>query len=71
MIQAGSKVNIIPERCTFSIDRRMMPGETSESVRREIEEVFDKAVLPRAFPARSGSRTKAGTRTPSIRALRG
>jgi len=42
MIQAGSKVNIIPERCTFSIDRRMMPGETSESVRREIETVLKK-----------------------------
>ncbi len=39
MIQSGSKVNIIPERCVFSIDRRMIPGETSESVRREIEEV--------------------------------
>lgn len=38
MIQAGTKVNIIPERCTFSIDRRLMPGETSESVLREIEE---------------------------------
>ena len=39
MIQAGTKINIIPERCTFSIDRRLMPGETSESVLREIEEV--------------------------------
>jgi acetylornithine deacetylase/succinyl-diaminopimelate desuccinylase-like protein len=42
MIQAGTKVNIIPERCTFSIDRRMLPGETSESVRQEIEEVLQK-----------------------------
>jgi len=42
MIQAGTKVNIIPERCTFSIDRRMMPGETSESISREIEEVLRK-----------------------------
>ncbi len=41
MIQAGTKVNIIPERCTFSIDRRLMPGETSESVVREIEEVCE------------------------------
>ncbi len=39
-IQAGTKINIIPERCTFSIDRRMIPGETSESVRQEIEEVL-------------------------------
>jgi acetylornithine deacetylase/succinyl-diaminopimelate desuccinylase family protein len=42
MIQAGTKVNIIPERCTFSIDRRMMLGETSQSVLREIEEVLRK-----------------------------
>jgi len=42
MIQAGTKVNIIPERCTFSIDRRMMPGETSGSICREIEEVLRK-----------------------------
>jgi len=42
LIQAGSKVNIIPERCTFSIDRRMMPGETSESISREIEEVLQR-----------------------------
>ncbi len=42
MIQAGNKVNIIPERCTFSIDRRMMPGESSESVVQEVEEVLKK-----------------------------
>ena len=42
MIQAGAKVNIIPERCSFSIDRRMMPGETSQSVLQEIEEVIKK-----------------------------
>jgi len=40
MIQGGTKVNIIPDRCTFFIDRRMIPGETSESARREIEEVI-------------------------------
>lgn len=39
MIQSGTKINIIPERCVFSIDRRMIPGETSESVLQEIEEV--------------------------------
>lgn len=42
MIQAGTKVNIIPERCAFSIDRRLMPGETSESILREIKEVLEK-----------------------------
>jgi acetylornithine deacetylase/succinyl-diaminopimelate desuccinylase family protein len=40
MIQGGTKVNIIPERCSFSIDRRMVPGETPETVLGEIEEVI-------------------------------
>jgi succinyl-diaminopimelate desuccinylase len=40
MIQGGTKINIIPDRCTFSVDRRMVPGETSESARQEIEEVL-------------------------------
>jgi len=44
MIQAGTKINIIPERCVFAIDRRMIPGETSESVRQEIEEVLQKGL---------------------------
>jgi len=44
MVQAGTKINIIPERCTFAIDRRMIPGETSESVRQEIEEVLQKGL---------------------------
>ena len=44
MIQAGTKINIIPERCAFAIDRRMIPGETSESVRQEIEEVLQKGL---------------------------
>jgi len=40
MIQSGTEINIIPERCAFAIDRRMVPGETSESVRQEIEEIL-------------------------------
>lgn len=39
-IQGGTKINIIPDRCTFSVDRRMIPGETSESARQEIEEAL-------------------------------
>ncbi len=46
MIQGGTKINIIPERCTFSIDRRMVPGETSESIRQEIEEVLRSCAPP-------------------------
>jgi acetylornithine deacetylase/succinyl-diaminopimelate desuccinylase family protein len=39
-IQGGTKINTIPDRCTFSVDRRMVPGETSESARQEIEEAL-------------------------------
>lgn len=46
MIQAGTKINIIPERCTFSIDRRMIPGETSASILQEIEEVLQQNSTP-------------------------
>jgi acetylornithine deacetylase/succinyl-diaminopimelate desuccinylase family protein len=46
MIQAGTKINIIPARCTFSIDRRMIPGETSASVLQEIEEVLHQNSTP-------------------------
>ena len=40
-IDGGAKVNIIPDRCTLAVDRRMMPGETTETVLRELSEVID------------------------------
>ena len=40
-IKGGTKVNIIPERCDLAIDRRMMPGETSDSVMKELQQVVD------------------------------
>ncbi len=39
MIDAGTKVNIIPNRCSLSVDRRMIPGETTETVMRELQDV--------------------------------
>lgn len=36
-IEGGAKINIIPNQCRFSIDRRMLPGETTETVKAEIE----------------------------------
>ena len=44
MINGGSKVNIIPERCNISIDRRMIPGETSDSVAAELKQIIDALV---------------------------
>ena len=35
-ISGGTQPNIVPDSCTISIDRRTLPGETENSVRREI-----------------------------------
>lgn len=36
MICGGVQPNIVPDRCTVTIDRRTLPGETDDGVRREI-----------------------------------
>ena len=35
-ISGGTQPNIVPDRCTITIDRRTLPGETDAGVRREI-----------------------------------
>jgi len=40
-IHGGTKVNIIPNRCELSVDRRMIPGETTETVLAELKGVID------------------------------
>ena len=40
MISGGTKVNIIPERCELTVDRRMIPGETSETIMNELRRVI-------------------------------
>jgi acetylornithine deacetylase/succinyl-diaminopimelate desuccinylase family protein len=35
-IQGGTKTNIVAERCTVSVDRRTVPGETKDSVEQEL-----------------------------------
>jgi succinyl-diaminopimelate desuccinylase len=35
-INGGSAVNIIPDQCTIEVDRRLLPGETSETAKNEI-----------------------------------
>lgn len=39
-IQGGHTVNVIPDRCIFSVDRRMLPGETEDQVLVELESVI-------------------------------
>ncbi len=40
-VSGGHTVNVIPDRCEFSIDRRMLPGETEEHVLQEISTAFE------------------------------
>ena len=39
-ISAGVAHNVVPGECSFSVDRRLIPGETVESARAEIEEAL-------------------------------
>jgi succinyl-diaminopimelate desuccinylase len=36
MVQGGLKVNIVPDRCVISVDRRLIPEEKLEAARQEI-----------------------------------
>ena len=38
---AGVADNVVPDRCDLLLDRRMIPGEDEEKVKREIAEVLD------------------------------
>lgn len=40
-IEGGVAHNVVPGECVFTIDRRLIPGETKESVTEEIREVLD------------------------------
>jgi acetylornithine deacetylase len=36
-IEGGLQVNVVPDRCTIDLDRRLLPGETWNTVRTELE----------------------------------
>lgn len=40
LIEGGAQVNFVPEKCVITLDRRMLPGETAESVISEYAEVL-------------------------------
>jgi len=42
LIQGGDMVNMVPGKCRVEIDRRMIPGETSEEATKEIVSILDK-----------------------------
>jgi acetylornithine deacetylase/succinyl-diaminopimelate desuccinylase-like protein len=54
-IHGGAKVNIIPDRCDLALDRRLIPGETTETVMAELNEVID-PILKKRKSLRSKSR---------------
>lgn len=39
-IEGGLQVNVVPDRCTIELDRRLLPDETWASVREELEAVL-------------------------------
>jgi acetylornithine deacetylase/succinyl-diaminopimelate desuccinylase-like protein len=39
-IQGGTQPNIVPAHCWITVDRRTLPGETDQSVRREIRDLL-------------------------------
>jgi acetylornithine deacetylase/succinyl-diaminopimelate desuccinylase-like protein len=47
-IQAGVASNQVPAECTLTVDRRLVPGETKESVLKEVDEIL--AGVKRSIP---------------------
>jgi acetylornithine deacetylase len=39
-IEGGTQVNVVPDRCTIDLDRRVLPGESWADVRAEVEGVL-------------------------------
>lgn len=44
MIEGGVKTNVIPDRASIHVDRRILPGETPEGVVAEIREIAERAI---------------------------
>ncbi|MEZ4523372.1 MAG: M20 family metallopeptidase [Thermomicrobiales bacterium] len=44
IIDGGVKTNVVPDRCTFHVDRRILPGETSEGAAEEIQAIAERTV---------------------------
>lgn len=46
MIQGGVKNNVVPDQATLTIDRRMIPGETSDLVEVELRQLLERIARP-------------------------
>ncbi len=42
MIRGGVQVNFVPDECAVEIDRRMLPGETAQSVLAHYQQIIDR-----------------------------
>jgi acetylornithine deacetylase/succinyl-diaminopimelate desuccinylase family protein len=42
-IKGGTKINVIPDRCSIEIDRRLLPGESPDQALRDITDAIDAA----------------------------
>ncbi len=63
IVHGGHKENVIPDRCEFTIDRRLIPGETEAEAQAGIERVLDgvraghphfRAAIARLLPTTGG-----------------
>lgn len=61
MLQAGYKANVIPSEASATIDARILPGETPEGFRKQVQKIigenFDLELLMSSRPNRSDFRT--------------
>jgi succinyl-diaminopimelate desuccinylase len=46
MIEGGVKQNVVPDRCQVYIDRRIIPGETSDGAVDEIRQIAERVIAP-------------------------
>lgn len=48
MVTGGTKANVIPDRCSFTLDRRLLPSETVEEATEQIRQAIATAIEPGA-----------------------
>lgn len=61
MLQAGSKVNVIPSNAEAALDCRLVPGQTPEDVIREIKAIVGDAVELEVINSTNGAAFSADT----------
>jgi len=75
-LTGGNKINIVPDKSTFSIDRRLLPGETIDDAIKEIKTTVEKVKrkdksLRAKITVRTSFRAVAtNTKNPLFRAFR-